>query len=155
MKLSDFLDARRVLMDVQVKNKQELINLAMSVLETETDPAAFAAIKSAVFEREQLMSTGVGKGVAIPHAKSAGLSTYLMAFVILQNPVDYDAIDGAPVEMLFLIVGPADNRNHIRLLSRISKMMNKDSFRRTIKGCSSPDEVVAVFRKEEESSMDF
>jgi mannitol/fructose-specific phosphotransferase system IIA component (Ntr-type) len=109
----------------------------------------FSAVREAVFEREKLMSTGVGKGVAIPHAKVAGMTENMSVIAFLSSPVDYDSIDSNPVDLLMLLVGPQDNRNHIKLLSRISKLMNKDSFRRALKECNSATEVIECFRGEE------
>jgi PTS system fructose-specific IIA component len=154
MKISDILSPGHVLFNVRVSTKTDLIDRVLLSFKDELSSDVHSAIREAVFEREKLMSTGVGKNVAIPHAKVAGLTDNLLALAILAEPVDYDSIDGSPVDLLMMLVGPQDNRNHIKLLSRISKLMNKDSFRRAVKECNTATEVIACFRREEESGME-
>ena len=107
-------------------------------------------IRTAVFEREAIMSTGVGKGLAIPHGKVKNLARTLASFAILQNPIDYKAIDDVPVNMVFLMVAPeAQNSVHIKLLSRISRMLNNQDFRDRLEQAGDKDKIVEVFQEEE------
>ena len=109
------------------------------------------AVRKAVFEREKIMSTGVGKGLAIPHAKTKAVTENHAAFALLKEPLDFDSIDGEPVRLVFLLVGPeSNNSQHIKLLSRISRLMNSGSFRETILNCTSTEEILNAFQDEEE-----
>jgi fructose PTS system EIIBC or EIIC component len=109
-------------------------------------------VRDAVMEREKIMSTGVGKGFAIPHGKTNAVNDILAAFGKTNSPIEYDSLDGHPVYLVFLLVGK-DNlvSKHIKLLSRISRMMNKDEFREKLIDAKSAEEILDIFKKEEEN----
>ncbi len=98
------------------------------------------------------MSTGVGSGFAIPHGKTDAVSDIVAAFAVTSQPIDYQSLDDQPVRLIFLLVG-RDNMvgPHIKLLSRISRLMNKDDFRKQLLEAETPTEVLEIFRREEES----
>lgn len=150
MRICDFLKPEHILFGVSVKSKHEAISSALNLFNNDIEPEKLSGIAAKVFEREELMSTGVGKGLAIPHAKSDLLSQHIISLVILEQGVDFKSIDGHPVDIVMLVVGPTENnRIHIQILSRISKMMNKDGFRRDLKDSTSPEEITSLFRQEE------
>jgi mannitol/fructose-specific phosphotransferase system IIA component (Ntr-type) len=97
----------------------------------------------------------VGKGFAIPHGKTNAVNEILAAFGKTENPIDYQALDNQPVHLVFLLVGK-DNMvsTHIKLLSRISRMMNKDDFREKLIHAKSSDEIVELFKTEEQNYFD-
>jgi len=106
-------------------------------------------------EREKLVSTGVGKGFAIPHGKTDAISDVVAAFAITKEPIDFDSIDGEPVRFIFLLIGKENLLNtHIKLLSRISRLMNKDEFREALLEAASSEEVLKIFRDEEKNYFD-
>ncbi len=98
------------------------------------------------------MSTGVGKGFAIPHGKTDAITEIIAAFGKTNSPIEYQALDNKPVNLVFLLVGK-DNlvSTHIKLLSRISRMMNKDEFREGLLKANSSEEIFELFKKEEEN----
>lgn len=107
-------------------------------------------VREAVFEREKRMSTGVGKGLGLPHAKSPAVEKTLAAFATTKTPIDFDAIDGEPVQIIFLLVGPESAKSqHIKLLSRISRLMNRRELRERLLEAETPAEVIEVFRESE------
>ena len=96
------------------------------------------------------MSTGVGMGLALPHARSAAVNDTVAAFATTANGVPFSAHDGQPVSMIFLLVGPEGERSrHIRLLGRISRLMNRDAFRQRLLDATTPDEALTLFRDAE------
>lgn len=142
------------MIDVEVSEKEEILNILIDALNAKVPEDTLWEIKDAVFEREKIMSTGVGKGLAIPHGKVSNLKNNYAAFAKLAQPVDYDAIDDKPVELLFLLIGPkSSNSLHIKLLSRISRLMNNEVFRKKLLECSSPEEFLEVFRSEEQKNF--
>lgn len=150
MRVCDLLKPDNILLGVSVKSKYEAISTAINLFKDDIDGEKLSGISDKIFEREELMSTGVGKGLAIPHAKSNLLSEHMVSLVILEQTIDFKSIDGHPVDIVMLVAGPAENnRAHIQLLSRISKLMNKDGFRRDLKDSTSPEEIIALFRQEE------
>ncbi|MAL16092.1 MAG: hypothetical protein CL670_12075 [Balneola sp.] len=152
MNLFSLLDQPTVLPNYVVGSKKELINALVNALEEKMESEEqLEAVRKAVFEREKIMSTGVGKGLAIPHAKTKAVTENHAAFALLKEPLDFDSIDGEPVRLVFLLVGPeSNNSQHIKLLSRISRLMNSGSFRETILNCTSTEEILNAFQDEEE-----
>ncbi|MGF1670748.1 MAG: PTS sugar transporter subunit IIA [Balneolaceae bacterium] len=150
MNIHTLLDESTILADLKVKNKTDLLNELIDLLESDVDHQQLEEIRKAVFEREQIMSTGVGKGLAIPHGKAKNIDKTLAGFALLNNPVDYESIDDEPVKMVFLLVGPDKKSSiHIKLLSRISRLMNSSEFRNKLLACKSPAEIHDTFRREE------
>lgn len=151
MKLFELLTPDTVLTKTNCSSKNELLDTMINLLSPKVDATQLETVRSAVKERESIMSTGVGKGLAIPHAKVGGLQQNLAAFALIQEGVEYESIDGLPVYLVFLIVGPAaQNSEHIKLLSRISRLMNNDDFRITLQQCNSSAEIIEAFKQEEQ-----
>jgi fructose-specific phosphotransferase system IIA component len=150
MRISDFLSSANVFPRLQVSDKEEAIRTLSAAIAKQTPGTSEETLYQAVMDRERIMSTGVGKGLAIPHGKVNGLESSEMAFARLVNPIDYGSIDQAPVSLVFLVVGPdSQSSHHIRLLSRISRLMNNDAFRNALSACTTADEILAHFRQEE------
>lgn len=152
MNLFSLLDHQTVLTQFQASSKKELINALVDSLKAKVDSTDnLEEIRKSVFEREKIMSTGVGKGLAIPHAKTKAVNENHAAFALLNEPLNFDSIDNEPVRLVFLLVGPeTNNSQHIKLLSRISRLMNSASFREQILGCETSEEVLKAFQTEEE-----
>ncbi|SMO31836.1 PTS sugar transporter subunit IIA [Gracilimonas mengyeensis] len=152
MNLFSLLDESTVLPHFEVGSKKELINALVDSLKDKIETEeSLEEVREAVFEREEIMSTGVGKGLAIPHAKTKAVDTNLAVFALLKESLDFDSIDKEPVRLVFLLVGPeSNNSQHIKLLSRISRLMNSGSFREKILNCTTTEEILEAFREEEE-----
>ena len=96
------------------------------------------------------MSTGVGNGFAIPHGKTDSVADIVAAFGITAEPINYQSLDDKPVRLVFLLVGKENLVGpHIKLLSRISRLMNKEEFRFKLLGLHTPKEVLESFKQEE------
>ena len=144
MQLSDILDCDAIKTSLPGGNKrslvQQLANLAGQRLGL--DPAAIIA---ALNEREQLGSTGFGQGVAIPHAKIDGLSQIYALFARLGEPVDYKAIDGRPVDLVFLLLSPPGaGAEHLKALAAISRVTRDAATLERLRGARSRDALAAV-----------
>ncbi len=152
MKVSELLNPGVIVSDLKGNKKDEVINELIDLFKGDSRVQDVEKVRSAVLDREKIMSTGVGKGFAIPHGKTNSISDIIAAFGKTKNPVDYDALDGQPVHLVFLLVGK-DNlvSKHIKLLSRISRMMNKDDFRNRLLEAGSVEEILEIFNKEEEN----
>jgi PTS system nitrogen regulatory IIA component len=144
MQLADFLDLDAIKTSLPGGNKrsllQQLANLASQRLGTEP-----ATINAAINEREQLGSTGFGQGVAIPHAKIDGLAQIYALFARLGEPVDYKAIDGRPVDLIFLLLSPPDaGAEHLKALAAISRVTRDAATLERLRGARSRDALAAV-----------
>jgi fructose-specific phosphotransferase system IIA component len=154
MNIFSLLSPQTILPNLEAKDKGEVLDRMVTSLKERVSNSELEKIREAVFEREEIMSTGVGKGLAIPHGKAAGIEQTYAVFAILKEPVDYEAIDNQPVSMVFLLVGPqASNSLHIKMLSRISRLMNNSDFRERLRTCSTAEEIIEQFKKEEHVSF--
>jgi PTS system nitrogen regulatory IIA component len=101
----------------------------------------FDDVLAAVLEREAVLSTGIGFGVAIPHARSAGVKVLTVVGGHTGSGVAYDGIDGEPVRLFFMIVGPEESAGlHVKILSRIARLVRVDAVRRKLTEARTPDE---------------
>jgi len=150
MDICTHLDRSTIAKGLEVGNKKDLINEVVNLLETKVSGEQLEKIRKAVFEREEIMSTGIGKQLAIPHGKCDSLDEILAGFAVLEECVEFDSIDNQPVKMVFLLVGPEDQSSqHIKLLSRISRLMNSSAFREKLLECNDSDEIFETFQSEE------
>ncbi|MHB8578516.1 MAG: PTS sugar transporter subunit IIA [Ignavibacteriaceae bacterium] len=152
MKVLDLLNKNFIISNIKSTEKVDVINEMINLFENDPRVIDLEKVRDAVLEREKIMSTGVGKGFAIPHGKTNAVNDILAAFAKSDKPIEYDSLDGHPVYLVFLLVGK-DNlvSNHIKLLSRISRMMNKDEFREKLIKAKTSEEILEIFRKEEEN----
>jgi PTS system nitrogen regulatory IIA component len=144
MQLADFLDFDAITSRLSGGNKksllQQLANLAAQRLGITP-----AEIFATVTEREQLGSTGFGQGVAIPHGKVEGLSHIYCLFARLSEPIDYKAIDGRPVDLVFLLLSPPDaGAEHLKSLAAISRVTRHLPTLEKMRGARSRDALAAV-----------
>jgi len=144
MQLADFLDYDAIKTSLPGGNKrsllQQLANTAAQRLGL--DPAA---IHASLAEREQLGSTGFGQGVAIPHGKIEGLAQIYGLFARLSEPLDYKAIDGRPVDLVFLLLSPVDaGAEHLKALAAISRVTRNAATLEKMRGARSRDALAAV-----------
>ena len=150
MRISDILDESVVRVNLKGKTKDEIINQMIAVVTHSSKITDIEKVREAIFEREKIMSTGVGNGFAIPHGKTDAVLDIVAAFAITEEPIDYDSLDEQPVRLIFLLVGKDSMVGpHIKLLSRISRLMNKEEFRTKLLSASSEKEVIDIFKTEE------
>ena len=153
MKLSEILSPELIIHNLSVTNKSESINALIDLFEGDSRVNNLQGVKTAVFDRETIMSTGVGHGFAIPHGKTDSVNEIIAAFARTSAPLEFDSLDGQPVRLIFLLVGKENLVGpHIKLLSRISRMMNQDEFRNKLLDAASSEELFNLF-KEEEAKM--
>ncbi len=155
MKISDILSTDVIAVDLDTADKDDAIRKIIELASKSGKILDKEKVSHTIFEREKLVSTGVGKGFAIPHGKTDSISDVVAAFAITKEPIDFDSIDGEPVRFIFLLIGKENLLNtHIKLLSRISRLMNKDEFREKLLDAKSPAEVLEIFKEEEKNYFD-
>ncbi|HEX2983842.1 MAG TPA: PTS sugar transporter subunit IIA [Ignavibacteriales bacterium] len=155
MKISDILKQDKIIAGLKGTTKEEAINELIDLLKGDERIIDLEKVRTSVLEREKIMSTGVGKGFAIPHGKTDAVKEIVAAFGKTAQPLDFNSLDEEPVNLIFLLVGK-DNLvgPHIKLLSRISRMMNKDEFRDSLAKASTAEEIYNIFREEENNYFD-
>jgi len=155
MKVTDILTENFIIVELRSNQKIGAINELLELFNSDDRVLDFEKMKVSVLEREKIMSTGVGKGFAIPHGKTSGVKEILAAFGKSTKPIEYDSLDGKPVQLIFLLIGRENMVSaHIKLLSRISRMMNKDEFRQKLIDAKSNAEILDYFRQEEKNYFD-
>ena len=119
MRISDILNEQMVVTDLKGNSKDDIINALVDLIGSSSRVIDREKVRQAIFEREKLMSTGVGNGFAIPHGKTDAVSDIVAAFAVTSEPIDYQSLDEKPVRLVFLLVGK-DNMvgPHIKLWSR-------------------------------------
>lgn len=150
MKICDILRKDRIIPSLEGTSKMDVINELINQFKDDDRVTNIENMRLAVHDREKIMSTGVGKGFAIPHAKTTSVNDIIAAFGRIESPIDFQALDGQPVNLVFLLVGKENLVGpHIKLLSRISRMMNKDEFRESLAQAKTADEIYDLFDNEE------
>jgi len=130
MRLSEILKPANIKIPLQAKTKTEAIGELVSVLAATGDVTDAKKVLDAVLEREATRTTGIGNGLAIPHGKCQGTKDLVMAIGRAANPIDFQAIDGRPVSIIWMLASPPDKTGpHIHALARISRLMTIDKFR--------------------------
>ena len=136
--------AESVVVDLNVGTQKQLFrDMATRIIEARGLDVASRDIVAAAMERERLGSTGVGNGVALPHARIEGIDHVMAGFARLSDPMDFDSIDGRPVDLVAFLLAPADAAGaHIRALARISRQLRREENRSRLR--SAPD-AMSVF----------
>ena len=155
MKVNELLKPKYILTDFKSDKKDDVINELIDLLKGDEKVLDLEEVRKCVFDREKIMSTGVGKGFAIPHGKTNSVTDIIAVFGKSKRPIEYDALDGEPVNLIFLMVGKDTLvSKHIKLLSRISRLMNNDEFREKLVKAESKEYILKVFEEEEQSYSD-
>lgn len=124
-----------------IHTKTGALRRLAELLATATD-VPLTEIERVLVEREKVQSTGVGGGVAIPHGSIVTLEVHIGAILLCPQPIDFDAIDSAPVSILFAVIGPKRAAGeHLKILARVSRLLRQDDFRKQL--LASPTGVAA------------
>ncbi len=144
MGLSEFLAPDAIVLNLHANCKREVLALLADKAATLTGLPA-ATIRQALMDREQLGSTGVGRGVAIPHGKIAGIGEMVGIFARLDQPVDFEAVDDQPVDLVFVLLAPAEaTAAHLKALAKVSRLLREERVREALRGAASPEAFFAI-----------
>ena len=133
MNMKDALRESCVIADLKGGTKEEVLTELVSALKNAGLVQDVGQAVGVILEREKLGSTGIGDGVAIPHGKMKGLDRILCVFGRSKEGIDFDAVDGKPVHIFFLLLAPEDSAGlHIQMLSRISRILREPAFRKRL-----------------------
>ena len=152
--IHSLLTPERIRIHFEGGSKEDVLARLVGLLEDHPAVRDLEKIREAVMQREHVMSTGVGKGLALPHAKTDAVEETVAAFAVSDDPIEFGAIDNEPVHMLFLLVGTEEARSaHIKILSRISRLMNREALRNELLDASSADDVLRLFEEGDQEYM--
>ena len=151
MKITDFLDQRAIKIGLTASDKEGILKELADVLAEVKDIGDKRAIVKALLERENLGSTGIGQGIAIPHGKTDRVNELVAVLGVSRKGVNFEALDGEPVYIIFLLVAPKDTAGpHLKALAQISRLLRDSYFCELIKRCQTPNEVYELIKHEEE-----
>lgn len=151
MKITDYLQENMVNADLRPRDKVDCLRQMIGLL------AQAKAIRdeedslTRLLEREKVVSTGIGNGIAIPHAKAAHVSSMVIAVARVKKGLDFEALDGRPVHILFLLLGPPQKAGlHVKLLARIARLVKDPAFLEQLKLADSAQKLYQVIRTGDE-----
>jgi nitrogen PTS system EIIA component len=151
LKILDFLHPNAVVVDLSAGNKKGVLEELVSLLARDGKVKDAKATVDILLEREKLGSTGIGQGIAIPHAKSDQAGQITAAFGLSRKGVQFDALDGEPVFIFFLLVAPPDAAGlHLKALARISRLLKDKFFRQALRDVKDAAEVLKIIRDEDQ-----
>lgn len=151
MKIVDFLSHEAVTVDLAAQTKEDIIKELVQLLYKTKKIKDVAHIVKILMEREELGSTGIGQGIAIPHGKSDTIKNIVAAFGISKKGIDFEALDGEPVNLIFLLVAPIDSAGaHLKALAKISRLLKDKFFRQALRESKDAKEVMKIIKEEDE-----
>lgn len=150
MKIEDLLSEDSIILNLELTLKSQVIEKMLSIVADNDGVRNIGRLREDVLKREQEMSTGIGKKIALPHAKTDAVTRPVLAFATLRNEINFDSIDNEPVRIVFLLAMPAEMlAEHLKLLGRITRVAGRDDVRQRLILATSPAEVLKLFREEE------
>lgn len=149
MRILDLLQKEAVLLDSTVSDKQNAIDTLISLHEQAGNLRDAAQYKADILAREQLSTTAIGEGIAVPHAKSAAVKTPALSAITVPDGVAYDAPDGKPVKLLFMIAATTDGDMHLEILSRLMVMLMEPEFAQSLTKAKTTDEFLTLIDQKE------
>jgi len=150
MRLTQILQKQCVKVPLEGKDKESVITELVDVLDAAGVLADRQQVLQAVLLREQMRSTGIGSGIAIPHGKCDAVSELVMAIGISPDGIDFQSVDDKPVKIVILLVSPSDQTGpHIQALARISRLMLDEQFRQQLEQADSPQQIYELLSDRE------
>ena len=150
MRLSDILKPQNIKIPLNATIKTDAIAELVAMLQANGEIADGKKVLESVLDRESTRTTGIGNGLAIPHGKCPGVDHLVMAIGRPGTPIDFQAIDGRPVNLIVLLASPPDQTGpHIQALARISRLMTMDDFREKIYAAQTAEEIYALLKSQE------
>lgn len=145
MQLEDILVPERCYCQMNWPSKKRILSGVSELLANQAPNLEAVDIYNALMAREQLGSTGLGKGIAIPHCRVAGCKEIIGALVTLSDPVDYDSIDDKPVDLLFVLVVPEKRADeHVRTLARVAELLSDEDFCFTLRTTNDSEDMFSI-----------
>ena len=153
-KIIDFLKEGAIVPDLKATDKESVIKELVTLLKDIGEISDQEKIVEIILEREKLGSTGIGQGIAVPHAKTDDVKQIVVAFGLSQKGVNFESLDEEPVYLIFLVLAPVDATGmHLKLLAKIARLLKDKVFRNSLKSCKGKRrEIFQVIEEEDEKN---
>jgi PTS system nitrogen regulatory IIA component len=149
MRLSELIPPAQIRIGLRATSKREVIEELVSLLPLPAGDGR-AEVVAAVLDRESVLSTGIGRGVAVPHGKTPSVPRLMGALGTCPGGLPFDAVDGQPCSVFFLLVSPPESAGpHVRALAQVARVLNREAAKKALTGATTAQEAVAVFREDE------
>ncbi len=150
MRISELLDKNSIIANLKASDKKGAIDELAAAASTATQ-ASGQEIAEVLIEREQLGSTGIGGGIAIPHGKLKTVDSINIGFALSKTGVEYDSLDSKPVHIFFVLLTPENSTGgHLKVLAQISKMLKMNEFKNQLLAAESTDEIYTIIKEQDE-----
>lgn len=156
MKFSDFINTKAICAELKAQTKDEVIEeLVQSLLDSgQIQADQRADIVASIMKREELGSTGIGRGVAVPHTKHPSVEQLVGTVGVSVNGVDFDSLDGERVQLFFLLISPPERPgDHLRALENISRQLRDETFCRFLKQSRSPSDIEQLLQESDDNQF--
>lgn len=142
MNIANFLTPERTTCNADAVSKKRVLEFIADFISDQFDFIEADPLYHHLLERERLGSTGIGKGVAVPHCRLSGCTEITGALIKLETPVDFDSIDNSPVDLIFALVVPEEqDEEHLQTLAAIAELLQSEQIREDLRSCTSSDEL--------------
>ncbi|MCX7816500.1 MAG: PTS sugar transporter subunit IIA [Syntrophales bacterium] len=153
MEIAEMLDRKCILDDMKAATKREVLYELSETLLSIAPDLDIDEVVNVLLEREKLGSTGIGDGIAIPHGKLSRLDRILLAFGRSKQGVDFNAMDGRPVRLFFLLLAPENSVGlHLKVLAKLSRMLKDESFRKELLSAPGSGDIYSIIKARDELS---
>lgn len=150
VKVTDYMSENLIALDLKSKNKDDILKELSKIIEQSSNILKKDVMYKSLLEREELGSTGVGKEIAMPHAKTNDVSKLTIAFGIHREGVDFKSLDKEKVKIFFVFASPIkDSHIYLKVLARVSRLIRNEEFRKKLLNCQTGKEVIDCIDKEE------
>lgn len=150
VKITDHLSKELICLDLKGNNKEDVLKELSSLIGTSASVLDEVEVHRALLEREKLGSTGIGKGVAIPHAKTESATRLTIAFGISRKGINFESLDKEDVNIFFVFASPIkDSQIYLKVLARISRLIRDEEFRNRLLSVETPEGIIDCINKEE------
>ena len=153
LRLQDYAAPELIAIALEARDKEDLLARMVDLLVQSGRVRDSEVLMREILKRERVMSTGIGGGIAIPHALSSDIENLSLVFGRTQAPLDFQALDSQPVDLVFMLVGPKNAASlYVKLLARVSRLLQDERFKAGLREATTPGEVLDAFRLEEHQS---
>lgn len=150
MRIVDLLHKQGMNLDINPKSKEECIDILVDLMDKTGNLNNKEEYKKSILAREELSTTGIGDGIAIPHGKTKAVKKASLTAAVCKNGVDFDSLDGMPAELFFMIAVPDNVDNlHLEVLARLSIILMDEKFRKDLINCTDKDEFLKLIDAKE------
>ena len=151
MYLYELLDKDSIVTSLASRTKDDVLEEMVDILDHAGKIQSKEAVLKAIIDRERIMTTGIGNGVAVPHCKTAAVNRLVAALGISREGIDFEAPDNQPARLIFILVAKENNPGpHVRALAKLAKLLSKEGVRDALVASSSPEDLLEIIKQKEE-----